>query len=154
MKQFPSLVGRAMPQPWNRHLSTALVVWLVALVATQAPLFLSAPEPSESAYRQVVELRAIVSAATVVFGFAIGWASRVRSIVRCAVYGALVLTTTQFLLTNWVPSGGEPIFPMPINFLIALVINGIVTAVLLGLGALAGAGAHRWARHRTADRVT
>jgi hypothetical protein len=42
---------------------------------------------------------------------------------------------------------------MPINFLIALVINGILTGVLLGLGALAAAGAYRWARRRTARRA-
>jgi hypothetical protein len=153
MKRFPSLFRGVMPQPWNRFLLAALVWWLLALVAIQAPLFLTAPEPSDSAYHLVVELTATVAVATAVFGFAIGWTRRASSIVRCALYGALVLTTTQFLLTNWVPAGGEPVFPMPINFLIALVINGILTGVLLGLGALAAAGAYRWARRRTARRA-
>jgi hypothetical protein len=153
MKQFASLIRRVMPQPWNRYLLAALVLWLLALVATAAPAFFTAPEPSASAYQLAAALMATVLVATVLFGFAIGWTRRSSSIVRCALYGAFVLTTTQFLLTHWVPEGGEPVFPMPINFLIAMVYNGIFIGVLLGLGALAAAGAHRWARHRTAHRV-
>lgn len=153
MKRFPSPIRRVMPQPWNRYLAIALVLWLLALVAIQAPLFLTAPEPSDSAFDLAAVLAATVWVATVLFGFAIGWTRRASSLVRCALYGALVLTTTQFLITHWVPEGGEPVFPMPINFLIATVYNGVFVGVLLGLGALAAAGAHRWARHRTAHRV-
>lgn len=146
MKEFPSLIHRVMPQPWNKYLLAGLVAWLLALAATQAPMFLTAPEPPDSAYRLAAGLTATVAVATVLFGFAIGWTRRASSLVRCALYGALVLTATQFLLTNWVPSGGEPIFPMPINFLIAMVFNGIVTGVLLGLGALAALAVRRWVR--------
>ena len=153
MKPFPSLIRRAMPQPWNRYLLAALVLWLLALGATQAPAFFTAPEPSAAAYQLAAGLMGTVSVATVLFGFAIGWTRRASSIVRCALYGAIVLTSTQFLLTHWVPEGGEPIFPMPINFVIAMVFNGIYTGVLLGLGALAAAGAHRWVHPRTAHRV-
>lgn len=152
MKLFASPIRRVMPQPWNRYLLTALIVWLLSLVATRAPVFLNAPEPSVSDYQLAVGLRATVLVATVLFGFAIGWTRRSSSIVRCALYGAFVLTTTQFLLAHWVPEGGEPVFPMPINFLIALVFNGIYIGVLLGLGALAAAGARRWLRPRTAHR--
>ena len=152
MKPFPSLIRRVMPQPWTGHLRAALVFWLLALVATQAPAFFTAPEPSASAYQLAAGLMATVVVATVLFGFAIGWTRRASSIVRCALYGAFVLTATQFLLTHWVPEGGEPVFPMPINFLIAMVFNGIYTGVLLGLGALAAGAAHRWVRPSTAHR--
>ena len=114
---------------------------------------MTAPEPSASAYHLAAGLMVSVWVATVLFGFAIGWTRRASSIVLCALYGAFVLTTAQFLLTHWVPEGGEPVFPMPINFLIGLVFNGIYAGALLGLGALAAAGAHRWRRPRTAPRV-
>jgi hypothetical protein len=152
MKPFLSLIRRVLPQGWNRYLLVALVLWLLALVATQAPLFLTAPEPSASDYHLVDELTASMLVATVLLGFAIGWTRRASSIVRCALYGAFVLTTTQFLLTHWVPEGGEPIFPMPVNFLIAMVFSGIPIGLLLGLGALAAMGAHRWLRPRPAHR--
>lgn len=142
-----------MPQPWTKYLLIALLVWLLALVATQAPLFLGAPEPSDSAYHLMAVLSAAAAGATLVLGFALGWMAHTSSIVRCALYGALVLTTAEFLLTNWVPSGGEPAFPMPINFLIALVINGVSIGALLGLGALAGVGARRFGSPRTAHRM-
>lgn len=153
MQAFASLIRRVMPQPWNGYLLAALVLWLLALVATQAAAFLTAPEPSASAYHLAAGLMVTVWVATVLFGFAIGWTRRASSIVRCALFGAFVLTTAQFLLTHWVPGGGEPVFPMPVNFLIAMVINGICAGVLLGLGALAAAGAHRWGRPRTTHRV-
>lgn len=149
MKPFASLIRRVMPQHWNRYLLGALVLWLLALVATQAPAFFNAPEPSDSAYQLAAELMATVLVATVLLGFAIGWSRRASSILRCALYGAFVLTTTQFLLTHWVPEGGEPVFPMPINFLIAMVFNGIYIGILLGLGALAAVGARRYVRPHT-----
>ena len=85
MKPFARLVRRMLPQHWNRYLLGALVLWLLALVATQAPAFFNAPEPSASAYQLAIELFAAVLVGTVLFGFAIGWTRFASSILRCAL---------------------------------------------------------------------
>ena len=154
MPSFPRVIRRVLPQPWSRSLLVALILWLVALVATQMPLFLNAPEPSASDYDLVAQLAAAMVVATVVLGFAIGWTRRAASIVRCALYGAFVLTVTQFVLTHWVPEGGDPIFPMPVNFVIALLFRGIQLGLLLLLGSLAAAGARRLLPTRAAHPVS